>query len=492
MYIADIEITDLRSFRGTQKISLDRGDGTYAGWTVFAGRNGSGKSTLLKAIAAAAVGPLAIRSLVGGVPDWVREGSKSARIKASLAIDDNADRPIPAETASNRAIEVGLEWSQSTLSQRTVTTFRSTQTRDDARAELGPWSEAPAGWFIAGYGAHRRLGVASAEGSKRSVSGTFSRLINLFSEEATLADAVGWLKTIHAATLEKKRGARALLDSVLNIIDDGLMPEGSTVHKVDSEEVGITRDRVTTRLEYSGDGTRTATALVVDLARRLHACYGDLDLITKRNKIHCPLPGVVLIDQVEAHMHVEWQQKIGFWLTSHFPNIQFLTTSHSPFICQAASPRGIIRLPAPGEDRKMEHLDERLFNCVVNGGADDAVMSQLFGLEHVHSQPAEQLRERAAELELKLVTGVASPSEQREHAKILSVLPGDLGEEADRKLRMVDKASPSAASKSPVKKASATPVKRAPVPTAKKPALAAVSRRVPMKSRTSKVVRKSR
>jgi predicted ATP-binding protein involved in virulence len=45
-------------------------------------------------------------------------------------------------------------------------------------------------------------------------------------------------------------------------------------------------------------------------------------------------------------MHVEWQQKIGFWLTSHFPNIQFLTTSHSPFICQAAGPRGVIRLPA--------------------------------------------------------------------------------------------------------------------------------------------------
>ncbi len=79
MYISEIEITNLRSFRGTHKISLDRGDGTYAGWTIFAGRNGSGKSTLLKAIAAVVAGPLAVRALVGGVPPWIREGCDSRK-----------------------------------------------------------------------------------------------------------------------------------------------------------------------------------------------------------------------------------------------------------------------------------------------------------------------------------------------------------------------------------------------------------------------------
>ena len=47
MYVTQFELADLRCFRGVHRVSLDRGDGSYAGWTVFAGRNGTGKSTLL-------------------------------------------------------------------------------------------------------------------------------------------------------------------------------------------------------------------------------------------------------------------------------------------------------------------------------------------------------------------------------------------------------------------------------------------------------------
>lgn len=243
----------------------------------------------------------------------------------------------------------------------------------------------------------------------------------------------------------------------------------------------VARDGVTVLLEEVSDGYRTVSALVVDIARRLYTCYHDLHLQKTGGKVLCPLPGVVLIDEIDAHMHVEWQQKIGFWLTARFPNIQFLTTSHSPFICQAASPRGIIRLPAPGETRGIEHIDEHLFHSIVNGGADDAVMSQLFGLEHAHSQHAEELRERAAALELKVVTGTASEREQQEHAEILSVLPGDIGEEADRKLRMVRKASSASLPKGPTKK-----VARAKV--AKKP----VAKKATSKKKAAKTTRKSR
>ncbi len=450
MYIAEIEITDLRSFRGTQKISLDRGGGSYAGWTVFAGRNGSGKSTLLKAIAAAVVGPLAVRSLMGGAPNWIREGSKSARIEAKLVIDKDVDIVFSdaqrAPTAASRnpaspALTVGLVWKQTTVGNRTGTSFTSSSNKKELeRAESGPWYEEPIGWFIAGYGPYRRLGPPTAEVAKFSADANLSRLINLYSESATLADAVDWLKAVHTAALEKRHGAKPLLDNILKLLNDGLLPDGSTVTKVDSEGLWITRDEVTVPLEQISDGYRTVTALVVDIARRLHACYSDLELSRKNSQLHCPLPGVVLIDEVDAHLHVEWQQKLGFWLTAHFPNIQFLTTSHSPFICQAASPRGIIRLPAPGEDRKMEHLEPRLFNAVIHGGADDAVMSELFGLDHAHSPAAEELRERAAALELKVVTGKATAAQKREHAKLLEELPGDIGEEADRKLRMVRRA----------------------------------------------------
>jgi hypothetical protein len=260
-------------------------------------------------------------------------------------------------------------------------------------------------------------------------------LINLYNESATLSDAVDWLKGIHLRALEKKVGAADLRDGVLRLLGDGLLPDGSVVERVDSEGLWVRRDGFALPLEQVSDGYRTVTALVVDIARRLHASYRTLPLTTHSGALSCPLPGVVLIDEVDAHMHVEWQQKLGFWLTSHFPAIQFVVTTHSPFICQAAS--SIIRLPAPGEARIMEHLEQRLFNAIVNGGADDAVMSELFGLEHAHSAAAEQLREQLAALELKLVSGTATNKEKAEHKRIREALPDDIGEEADRKLRMV-------------------------------------------------------
>lgn len=44
------------------------------------------------------------------------------------------------------------------------------------------------------------------------------------------------------------------------------------------------------------------------------------------------LPGIVLIDEIETHLHLELQKNIMPFLTAIFPNIQFIVTSHSPFI----------------------------------------------------------------------------------------------------------------------------------------------------------------
>ena len=44
------------------------------------------------------------------------------------------------------------------------------------------------------------------------------------------------------------------------------------------------------------------------------------------------LPGIVIIDEIDAHLHLELQKNILPFLTTFFPNIQFIVTSHSPFI----------------------------------------------------------------------------------------------------------------------------------------------------------------
>jgi hypothetical protein len=62
----------------------------------------------------------------------------------------------------------------------------------------------------------------------------------------------------------------------------------------------------------------------------------------------------VLIDEPDAHLHPSWQREIGFALQRVFPNIQFIVATHSPFICQAASPGGIFQLRMNEEEKRIE------------------------------------------------------------------------------------------------------------------------------------------
>ncbi len=62
-----------------------------------------------------------------------------------------------------------------------------------------------------------------------------------------------------------------------------------------------------------------------------------LDIIMRMEKLtqrsfDYKLPGIVLIDEIETHLHLELQKEIMPLLTKFFPNIQFIVTSHSPFI----------------------------------------------------------------------------------------------------------------------------------------------------------------
>lgn len=96
------------------------------------------------------------------------------------------------------------------------------------------------------------------------------------------------------------------------------------------------------------DGYRTTLALVADLARRMiqanpfsYALGNTLDL-----------PGVVMIDEIDLHLHPEWQQVILQQLQQAFPNIQFIVTTHSPQVLSTVK-RENIRVLAPNAEGKI-------------------------------------------------------------------------------------------------------------------------------------------
>jgi len=78
------------------------------------------------------------------------------------------------------------------------------------------------------------------------------------------------------------------------------------------------------------DGQRTLFAMIGDMVRRavlLNPQLGD--------KVLEETPGVVLIDELDLHLHPKWQRRIIEDLRRTFPKIQFIATTHSPFLIQS-------------------------------------------------------------------------------------------------------------------------------------------------------------
>lgn len=84
------------------------------------------------------------------------------------------------------------------------------------------------------------------------------------------------------------------------------------------------------RIGQLSEGYRVVLGLTMDLARRLAEANGHIVDSDGGNKNPLELPGIVLIDEVELHLHPRWQQRIITDLLQTFPGTQFIITTHSP------------------------------------------------------------------------------------------------------------------------------------------------------------------
>ncbi|RKZ53824.1 MAG: AAA family ATPase [Candidatus Parabeggiatoa sp. nov. 3] len=87
------------------------------------------------------------------------------------------------------------------------------------------------------------------------------------------------------------------------------------------------------------DGQRTILTMVADIAYRAAVLNSHLG-----EKAALETPGIVLIDEIDLHLHPEWQRTIVEQLKTSFPKIQFIATSHSPIIIQSLKPGEVINL----------------------------------------------------------------------------------------------------------------------------------------------------
>jgi len=460
VHIAKIQIENIRCFEKVE-IDLTRPDGSLAGWTVIAGRNGSGKSTLLKVLALAAVGRRA-QALGIEFSGWMRGDTKKADVvlrvseTASpaflnltwLRATDGAEPGLFPWVMNPEVRELVLSRLAKDPSEDRVKEFFSEKSLveiDDLIKRVIIESESAMSqgfepFALLAYGPYRRLSGHAAD-AQRLMAGPpeIARVVSLFREDASLVESVSWLREVYLRRLEKNGKDAKLEKAVLALLDDGLLPDGAKVEKVDSEGLWIRQNGVSLTLRELSDGYRTVAALVLDIVRHLHGAAEELEFMkadgAESTRVQILNSAVVLIDEVDLHLHVSWQKRIGFWLKHHFPNIQFIVTTHSPFICQAADPGGLIRLPMPGEGREVEKVSEELYYTVVNGSLDEAVLSELFGLDSLYSDETDKLRDEVAALEAKVIIGKSTLADDERLQELRQKLPRTMSSDVEVVMR---------------------------------------------------------
>jgi predicted ATP-binding protein involved in virulence len=105
----------------------------------------------------------------------------------------------------------------------------------------------------------------------------------------------------------------------------------------------VNKEGVDISIDLLSDGEKSLITIVSDIAKKLSTSYPDLERPLEGS-------GVILIDEIELHMHPTWQRMIVPRLTKTFPNCQFIITTHSPQVLSHVQPESIYLLKKVGED----------------------------------------------------------------------------------------------------------------------------------------------
>jgi len=423
MYVKKIELKNIKGFENLS-FDLDRGGDTYAGWTVFAGENGSGKSTLLKAITLCLMKLNSYYSLQSDFDGWINNKAEGKTGVISLKLfrseqDDffiHQDGHLHFPKLPENKLTANLSFRKS--SSTTVLTANGFMMAEASHRF---------GWFSCAYGPFRRVYGASPEAiglMKRAETGRYA---TLFEPSTTMPFGEEWLKEIYTKSLEEREGYENFLRNIQRLVSEYFIWDIN----VNSDGLSFfDKDQNKFNLRDLSDGYQCAFALLIDILKHLHDTYGPtamFEINEESNQLYIKRSGVILIDEIDAHLHPEWQRTIGFWLKKHFPNIQFLVTTHSPLICQAADPKGLFVLPKVGSDEEPRAVTDLEYRRIVAERPDYILRSEAFGMPYTRSEQIVQLRRRHDELSAKQDEGVALiPDEVDELANIdKKIFPGD-------------------------------------------------------------------
>ena len=331
MKIASFSIQNYRCIKDLNVNCLNV-EGKVRQWTVLLGENNSGKTNVLRALAL-------LETVEHGfsVEAETTGERKNKILYAPLAVE-HKDQIVGQDDLSVKAYlqaDSGRKFSWLYTDQR-VSAIPVDETDRLSMFAYG----------VSRYPAHTALNERESKPYK-----------TLFSTEARLLDLEEWLlKLDYLSRMDDKNSqseGRKRLDSVRRLLKSDLFPE---VLDVTFEASGGTDSQVivkfltkdgAVRFDQLGFGYQTSLTWLSDFCKRMFELY-------PKSKNPLREEAVVLVDELDLHLHPKWQRDIVPTLSKEFPNVQFIVTTHSPHVLQSMEDVNLYVLRRDAESGEIE------------------------------------------------------------------------------------------------------------------------------------------
>ncbi|HSK73528.1 MAG TPA: AAA family ATPase [Pyrinomonadaceae bacterium] len=452
MYIQRAKIKNIRSIENFE-IEFKN----PAGWHVLIGDNGSGKSTIIRSMALALTG----RQFQGLREDWNEWLNKNpvkdkGKITVDLTIDRVSDTLKVYKESSNEEIPFELRLLNrdisflriDNLTEAEGVTYLNKGDEDEIKLDTQrsifnkggvDYEVKFLGFFSAAYGPYRRFQGGNFEKSELFKNPSYARLalhLSVFGEDVALTEATSWLVALFNTSTdpnfpEEQIESSRQLENIKKLINwednsDSFLPNKTKLKDVNSKGVFFKDGNgAIISVNQMSDGYRSILSMTFELIRQLIRVYGSEAVFKNIDKgeMFIDLPGVVLVDEIDAHLHPTWQTRIGQWFLKYFPKLQFIVTTHSPLVCRAAENGSIWRLAAPGSDEKSGEITGLDRERLIYGNVLDAYGTEVFGKNVSISVDSNEMLNRLSELNVKSMMGLISEKEEVELQELRAKLP---------------------------------------------------------------------
>lgn len=359
VYIRSLMLKDYKCFKGENILDFCKGKNStkLSQCTVILGNNGTGKTNILKAIANLepeleqvenilnndkssndpSITDLYMDFAITYGTEEVKENN-SPKYKPIVIERHNIGQYIvKCDFLEMKSRQSNIDKSMFDLLIRYTTPFVIENTNYEAKhpTELGyaknanfvDPTESLSNVCIDAYGTNRH----SESGTKRTVNSYNSE--TLFGENNNLIDIEYWILQLDIAKQHKRPGASGKFNKVRNMIRHSNLFPG-----IKDIEIGFDNDNNSFvyfisdngrfRLNELGYGYQCMFSWIFDFCKKMFDRYPN-----SKNPLH--EPAILLVDEIDMHLHPSWQRLILSELCNMFPMTQFIVTTHSPLIVQS-------------------------------------------------------------------------------------------------------------------------------------------------------------